>query len=169
MSIQLPVCKGCGLETSSYGALIGSGEIPCDILFLGEYPGNTENITRRAYCGKSGKILDELISKAGLQYFRSFKSYALLCHPSITIGGAFREPKKEEVLKCTTQVMCITKALNPRVVVLMGKIPEKYYVKGFGCTTIKIMSPKVILLTGGKASPYWTKTVHTLEEVHELI
>lgn len=50
-----------------YLPVIGEGCLDAEIIFIGEAPGKNEALSGRPFCGRAGKILDELLVEAGLR------------------------------------------------------------------------------------------------------
>lgn len=57
---------GCGSELCGKPKnkiVLARGQVPCDVLFIGEAPGASENIVGKPFVGPAGKLLDEIIEK----------------------------------------------------------------------------------------------------------
>ena len=52
--------------------VIGRGSVFADLLIIGEAPGAQEDLEGKPYVGKSGKLLNELLIQAGIDYKRMF-------------------------------------------------------------------------------------------------
>ena len=52
--------------------VIGRGSVFADLLIIGEAPGAQDDLEGKPYVGKSGKLLNELLIKAGLTIRRMF-------------------------------------------------------------------------------------------------
>jgi DNA polymerase len=145
----------------------GRGSIPADLLIIGEAPGQSENVTGKAFVGRSGKLLDIMLKTCGME-----KNYyiinTVLCRPCDSKLGPNRQPSKEEILKCSPNIMGIIKKVNPYIVVLAGEIAKEYFSKEFP-GAYRIHHPSFLLRTGGIYSPYWLQNIITLQEaVHAL-
>jgi uracil-DNA glycosylase family 4 len=58
--------EGCG-STQCAGAnrvVLVRGSVPCDVLFIGEAPGQSEDVVGRPFVGPAGKLLDRIIEDA---------------------------------------------------------------------------------------------------------
>lgn len=55
----------CGQATK---VCLARGAVPCDILFIGEAPGQSEDALGKPFCGPAGKLLDQLINESVNQY-----------------------------------------------------------------------------------------------------
>ncbi len=66
-------CTRCPLHTTRRWVVLGRGTLPCDVLFVGEAPGNSENDIGKPFIGQAGKILDSLISASVYRLHRTYK------------------------------------------------------------------------------------------------
>jgi DNA polymerase len=155
-------CARCGLAKTRHRICIGKGSLPADVLFLGEGPGNSEDVTGIPFYGVSGKLLDTFITETKIK-FTYYISNIVLCHPTDKLGGKNREPEEDEVFACMPNIMKIYEAVRPKITILVGKEAEVYYKKLLKpCKTI--LHPSFILRTGNKASPYYFHTIRSLKE-----
>jgi uracil-DNA glycosylase len=162
-------CTLCPLHKVRRNIVIGRGSFPADVLFIGEGPGKTEDIIGQAFVGKAGKLLDQLCADAGLAFCTKYFTNVVLCHPTDTFDGLNREPQKNEIALCLSNVDFIIGECKPKVVVLAGSIAQKYYGDIDICPIVHIQHPSFLLRTGGVKSPYYTKNVHALEELNDYV
>ena len=59
LDVEIRNCKKCVLHKTRINAVVGSGDIDADILFVGEAPGRNEDIKGEPFVGRAGKILDD--------------------------------------------------------------------------------------------------------------
>jgi DNA polymerase len=167
-------CKKCGLckLRRKNGVVIGRGQIPADILFIGEAPGKSEELRGKAFIGRSGKLLDIMIMRAGFNARTADATYyitnTVMCRPTDQRHGDNRQPTKEEVLACTSNLMMVYKKVNPQIVVFVGKIAQGYYEKEFS-STFSITHPAWHLRNGGETSPRYLTDVQTLREALKCV
>ncbi|MGI0038936.1 MAG: uracil-DNA glycosylase, partial [Nitrososphaera sp.] len=60
-------CPLCKLARTRKNAVPGEGQLAAKILFIGEAPGRSEDEKGRPFVGAAGKILDEMLAKAGIE------------------------------------------------------------------------------------------------------
>ena len=166
-------CKRCGLHKFRRNIVIGRGVQPADILFMGEAPGRSENAIGKAFIGRSGKLLDRIISDAAqLARLISFPTYfmtnTLLCRPTDSINGDNRKPTESEILACRPLVKNIINYIKPKEIVFVGKVSERYYKSEYP-GAIRILHPAFLLRHGGESSSYYWVTVRQLSELFERI
>jgi len=159
---QIGNCSRCRLHNIRRNIVIGRGVIPADVLFLGEAPGNSEDVSGIPFFGDSGKLLDKIILETGMS-FTYYISNAVMCHPSDKIGGSNREPLEDEVFACRSNVIHVYNTVKPKKTIFIGHVSELYYKKVFK-PNATIYHPSFLLRTGGKASPYYLLTVRKLME-----
>lgn len=165
-------CRACPLHKYRRNIVIGRGTIPAEILFMGEAPGESEDILGEAFVGRSGRLLDKMLWDALLDIYNGTNDYridyfivnTILCRPTDCKGGTNRQPKKEEVCKCAENIMTIYKAVKPKIVIFIGKVAEKYYKDEFPYTE-SIQHPAYLLRGGGEAHPNYRMNVRKLSEI----
>jgi DNA polymerase len=133
-------------------------------LFLGEGPGESENILGEAFIGESGQFLDRMIAKVNISLEQCFFTNTVLCRPCDSKRDHNRAPKKEEVLACMHNVQKILSSLvHLKIVFFTGRISEQYYAsKMKGIKSVYIAHPSHILQHGGKSSSIYNDTLNTM-------
>jgi DNA polymerase len=85
-------CQKCSLFKTRKFPVIGQGNHQAKIVFIGEAPGASENLTGVPFCGAAGKILDELLESVGIKREDVYIANILKCRPP---GN--RNPEKKEI------------------------------------------------------------------------
>lgn len=174
---KIKLCSGCRLKSHRRKQVIGRGDAPATILFIGEGPGKTEDLLGEPFVGPSGNLLDQMIQDASAMAWTSPPSYYItnmvLCRPWIWQDsdpdcGHDREPTKQEVLACMPNVMEIARIVKPKLVIFFGRVAESYYKKEFP-DRIRITHPAAHLRYGGKSSPTYMQDIRTLSEVFRRV
>jgi uracil-DNA glycosylase len=124
-----------------------------------------EDLLGEAFIGPSGKLTDVMIDEAGLDPTKCFLTNAVLCHPTDTPRGANREPKADEVLACMPNVLEIIRSANPKCVVFVGKVAQRYYQKHFDIPAVRILHPAALLRGGGRSSPQYISAIRALKKI----
>jgi hypothetical protein len=65
-------CRGCDLWERATQAVLGEGAAGAEVMFVGEQPGNREDLEGRPFVGPAGKLLDEALSRAGIERKRVY-------------------------------------------------------------------------------------------------
>lgn len=117
ISAQVSVCQACALHFSRKNAVPGEGNPRAEIMFIGEAPGFHENEQGRPFVGQAGKFLDELLAEAGYKREEVFIANVVKCRPP---GN--RDPLPEELAACSRYLDRQIEAINPSVIVTLGRI-----------------------------------------------
>lgn len=119
-------CTRCGLCERRKKVVVARGSIPCDILFIGEAPGEGEDVIGKPFVGPAGKLLDHIIEQAiPKEYKVSFTN--LVCCIPLDEDREKREPTKEEIFACRDRLVEFVEELaKPKVIVLVGVLSKKY-------------------------------------------
>lgn len=144
--------------------VVGRGDIPADLLFIGEAPGKSEDILGEAFIGAAGKLLEIMLKRAGLQSCKKYITNCILCRPCEGRGTDNRQPKSEEVLACRKNIFTIIRFVNPRQVIFIGQVAKKYFGRDFP-NALTITHPAALLREGGQASPSFLHNIRILEGV----
>jgi len=120
---QTAVCTRCKLHYSRKNAVPGSGDPHSSIMFIGEGPGFYENEQGLPFVGAAGQFLDELLAEAGLAREEVFITNVVKCRPP---GN--RDPQIEELEACKSYLERQIAAINPDMIVTLGRISMSYFV-----------------------------------------
>jgi uracil-DNA glycosylase len=118
-------CTLCELSRSRNHAVPGEGNIHARIMFIGEGPGWHEDQQGRPFVGNAGKFLNELLAKAGLEREDVFITNVVKCRPP---GN--RDPLPDEIAACSTYLERQMKAIDPDVVVTLGRFSMAKFFPG---------------------------------------
>lgn len=111
-----PKCTLCKLhKTAEHVCLLGDGPQPCDVMVIGEAPGEREDDSGKPFVGRSGKLLEEELDRVGLSRKRVFITNAVSCRPPEN-----RTPKKGEIAACKKWLAYQIAMVKPKFVLLLG-------------------------------------------------
>lgn len=118
---------GCGSSLCE-GARICSarGAIPCQVLCVGEAPGESENTLGKPFCGPAGQLLDKEIRQAGIPAEVVAFTNLVGCIPHDDTGTKLAQPPKEAIDKCAPRLKEIITICRPRLIVWVGQLSEKH-------------------------------------------
>ncbi len=110
-------CQRCDLAGKRTQIVFGEGNPNADILFVGEAPGEQEDLRGIPFCGPAGDLLTNMIEK-GMQIPRSsvYICNIVKCRPPLN-----RTPLDEEVAACRPFLDGQIRAVKPKVIVALGK------------------------------------------------
>jgi len=120
-------CQDCESCETRKRVVLARGVLPCDVLFVGEAPGESEDVLGKPFCGPAGKLLDEIVQSAiGQQTLRIAFTNIVACIPRVG-GDKATEPSDTSIRKCRPRVYEITRIADPKLVILVGKLAECYF------------------------------------------
>lgn len=143
-------CQGCVLCDRRRKVVLGKGTLPCDVLFVGEAPGASEDVIGTPFVGPAGSLLDDLIKRAsdGMELRIAFTNL-IACIPKDENGDKVGEPEEESIHACTDRLEEFLLLARPKLLVCVGKLPAKWIPKKFGYnhfdSIIEVMHPAAIL------------------------
>jgi len=120
---QTAVCTRCQLKHSRKMAVPGAGDPHSEIMFIGEGPGFHENQQGLPFVGAAGKFLDELLAEAKLTREKVFITNVVKCRPP---GN--RDPQVEELEACRGYLERQIVAINPDVIVTLGRYSMAHFI-----------------------------------------
>lgn len=106
---------------NDYLPVIGEGDHDADILFIGEAPGQTEAETGRPFCGRAGKMLDELLEHINLDRDSVYITNILKDRPPNN-----RDPREEEIEIYTPFLKRQIEIIQPRVIATLGRFSMEF-------------------------------------------
>jgi DNA polymerase len=118
-------CTRCALHRGRTMAVPGEGNPLSDVLLVGEGPGAREDATGRPFVGPAGQLLDELLRSVGWARDDVFIANVVKCRPP---GN--RDPEPGEVAACAPYLERQERALDPAVIVTLGRHSLQRYLPG---------------------------------------
>lgn len=120
-------CTECELCETRNKTVLFKGKIPCDILFVGEAPGVSENAIGKPFVGPAGKLLDRIIASAIHPSMSLGFTNLIACIPlDPSNGNKLSAPHEEHISACRNRLLDIIKICNPKAIVLVGKLAETH-------------------------------------------
>lgn len=139
-------CELCTLSNCRHRMVFGRGKLPSKILFVGEAPGDSEDVIGKPFVGPAGRLLNKTIATTlGEDLPVSFTNL-VSCIPKE--HGEKREPSKEEIQTCAPRLVEFYNLAKPEYVVTVGTLSDKWVPKILGhdeSKTISIYHPAYIL------------------------
>ena len=115
-------CKACDLWKRATQTVFGEGEQGAKILFVGEQPGNQEDLEGKPFVGPAGKLLDTALVEAGIDRRKVYVTNAVK-HFKWEPRGKRRihkKPNTAEIAACRPWLDAEIGALRPKVIVCLG-------------------------------------------------
>ena len=114
---EIAQCRKCGLHQGRTQTVPGEGNPRAEVMFIGEGPGEKEDLQGRPFVGAAGKYLSQLLEMIGWKRSDVFIANVVKCRPPKN-----RDPLPEEVETCTTNYLFRQIALiKPAVIVTLGR------------------------------------------------
>ena len=114
-------CTGCGLCETRHNVVFGVGRRDTDVLFVGEGPGEQEDLQGEPFVGPAGKLLDDMLSILDLD--RNANCYIaniVKCRPPRN-----RDPLETEQEACIGVLRNQVALIQPKIIVCLGRIAAK--------------------------------------------
>jgi uracil-DNA glycosylase family protein len=115
-------CKGCDLYLNATRAVFGEGPRTARLAFVGEQPGNEEDIQGHPFVGPAGGILDRALTDASIERAEVYVTNAVK-HFKFEERGKRRlhqKPRLGEVRACQPWLEAEMELVKPRVIVCLG-------------------------------------------------
>jgi len=110
--------------------VIGEGNSEAKILFIGEAPGKNEAQTGKPFCGRSGKVLDDLLQSVNIKREDVYVTNVVKDRPP---GN--RDPLPSEIEMYAPFLDRQIDIIKPRVIATLGRFSMTYIMKKFGLET----------------------------------
>lgn len=142
-------CTKCPLCSQRSKIVLARGTIPCDVCFIGEAPGESEDTLGQPFVGPAGKILDSIIYEAGLMDSLD-TPYAMTnlvaCFPADAKRDGINEPERSEIKACEERLREFITLCKPKLLVLVGSLAQQYVLAmNLRIRTAGIVHPAAIL------------------------
>ena len=117
-------CRQCPLCETRTNVVFGTGSRNAEIMFIGEGPGENEDLQGEPFVGRAGQLLDDMLKIIGLD--RNFNIYIgnmVKCRPPKN-----RDPLPAEQEACMPWLQAQITLLKPKVIVCLGRIAAKAFI-----------------------------------------
>ncbi len=110
-------CTRCRLSAGRTNVVFGTGDPEADLMFVGEGPGEQEDLQGLPFVGRSGQLLDRLmLEEIGITRANCYIANVTKCRPP---GN--RDPLPDEISACRPYLESQLDLIAPKVVVTLGK------------------------------------------------
>lgn len=113
-------CTKCGLCETRHNVVFGIGPETADVMFIGEGPGEQEDLKGEPFVGAAGKLLDDMLSIIDLDRRNCYIANIVKCRPPRN-----RDPLDEEQDACIDYLRNQVALIRPKVIVCLGRIAAK--------------------------------------------
>jgi len=115
-------CKACDLWETGTQTVFGEGSADADVVFVGEQPGDREDLEGRPFVGPAGQLFDEALEEAGIDRSQVYVTNVVK-HFKWKPQGKRRihqKPNWREIAACRPWLDAEVALLKPRVLVCLG-------------------------------------------------
>ena len=115
---QCKNCTACGLAATRHNVVFGVGNPRAEVLFIGEGPGENEDLQGEPFVGRGGQLLDKMLASVGLSRQKNIYIATIVkCRPPRN-----RDPQPEEQEACINWLKAQTALIRPKIIVCLGRI-----------------------------------------------
>ncbi len=113
---ELGDCQRCKLARGRTHLVFGEGSPQARLMFVGEGPGEEEDLQGRPFVGAAGQLLNNLLNKLGLRREEVYIANLVKCRPP---GN--RDPEPDEAAACLPFLLKQIDSIQPLVIVTLGR------------------------------------------------
>ncbi len=117
-------CEKCELCKTRTNCVFGTGNRNADLLFVGEAPGEQEDLSGIPFVGRAGQLLDKFLYAVDIDREDVYIANILKCRPPKN-----RDPLPEEEDACIEYLREQVALINPKVIVCLGRISAMRLIK----------------------------------------
>lgn len=117
-------CRECGLCETRHNVVFGVGRPNSRVLFIGEGPGENEDLQGEPFVGRGGKLLDLMLDAIGLSRDKNiYIANMVKCRPPKN-----RDPEDGEVQACKPWLWEQIRLLDPKLIVCLGRVAAQRFI-----------------------------------------
>jgi DNA polymerase len=120
-------CRACHLWRNATQTVFGEGKAEAEVMFVGEQPGNDEDLAGHPFVGPAGRILNDALEQAGIERDRTYVTNVVK-HFKWEPRGKRRihaKPKAGEIGACRPWLDAEIAVVHPRIIVCLGATAAK--------------------------------------------
>jgi DNA polymerase len=151
-------CRACPLYRHATQAVFGEGPESADVFFVGEQPGDAEDMAGRPFVGPAGRELAQALDEVGIDRGAVFVTNAVK-HFKFVRRGKKRihdKPNQTEIQACRGWLDAELHAVHPLVIVCLGATAAQTFLG----TSFRLTKHRGEILTSTPHAPYWMATYH---------
>ena len=118
-------CNRCGLCETRHNVVFGVGNVNAEVMFIGEGPGENEDIQGEPFVGRGGQLLDKMLNAVDLDRNKNiYIANIVKCRPPKN-----RDPLPLEKEACIPWLRNQVKLIRPKIIVCLGRIAAMEIIK----------------------------------------
>jgi len=115
-------CKACHLWKTGTQTVFGEGKQSSTVMFIGEQPGNSEDLEGRPFVGPAGGLLDKALEEAGIDRTQVYVTNVVK-HFKWEPRGKRRihkKPNAQEIMACRPWLDAEIRVIKPKAIICLG-------------------------------------------------
>lgn len=121
---ECAACRRCELGRTRSNLVFGVGNEHADVMFIGEGPGEQEDLQGVPFVGPAGKLLDTMMELIGLDRTKVYIANMVKCRPPHN-----RDPLPDEQDLCAEWLNRQIALVNPKIFVFLGRIAAAAFIR----------------------------------------
>jgi DNA polymerase len=115
-------CEACDLYKDATQTVFGEGRSAMPLMFVGEAPGDQEDLQGRPFVGPAGRLFDRALADAGVDRSQAYVTNAVKHFKFIRTGKRrlHQKPDAGEIGACKPWLLRELELVHPRIVVALG-------------------------------------------------
>lgn len=110
-------CTACSLHETRTNCVFGTGSRNAKLMFVGEAPGEKEDLSGVPFVGAAGRLLDKYLDAVGIDRSEVYIANILKCRPPKN-----RDPLPAEQEQCIGYLREQVRLIRPKLIVCLGRI-----------------------------------------------
>jgi len=151
-------CHGCDLWKRGTQTVFGDGARHASVMFVGEQPGNDEDLEGRPFVGPAGRLLDSGLEAAGIDRSQVYVTNVVKHFKWIPRGKRriHEKPNAREIAACRPWLDAEIALLKPSVIVCLGATAAQALLG----RSFKVSQQRGVAIQGNPLAPFIVATVH---------
>lgn len=118
-------CTKCALSKTRTKVVFGHGPVPCNLMLIGEGPGEQEDLSGLPFVGKAGQLLTQILASINIDREKDiYIANIVKCRPPEN-----RTPQADETEACYPYLELQIKLIKPKIILLAGAPATKVVLK----------------------------------------
>ena len=174
---DVAACEKCRLCQTRTKVVLGEGDPHAPLMFIGEGPGQQEDLSGRPFVGAAGQLLDKMLAAIGLKREQVYICNIVKCRPPQN-----RVPEADDRAACLGYLRQQVALVRPKVIVCLGSTPTRMLLgddmritrdRGVwqlkkGVWFMPTYHPAALLRDADKKRPAWTDFQAIRDKLKEL-
>ena len=120
--LEQEIVRDTTLPLQESNLVFGEGSVDCQVMFIGEAPGFTENELRRPFVGRAGKLLDKMLVEIGWERNEVYITNIVKRRPPEN-----RDPLPKEIEDYKPYLAQQIEIIEPKIIATLGRFSMNYF------------------------------------------